>query len=76
VGQEPITYANMAIIVHNVSGMLSTLGVGKGDKVALIGENSPNWGMAYLAITSMGAVVVPILPDFSGHEMEGIINHS
>ncbi len=66
----------MAVIVRNVSGMLNTLGISKGDKVALIGENSPNWGMAYLAITSMGAVVVPILPDFSGHEMESIINHS
>lgn len=66
----------MAVIVRNVSGMLNTLGIAKGDKVALIGENSPNWGMAYLAITSMGAVVVPILPDFSGHEMESIINHS
>ncbi|HOU73132.1 AMP-binding protein [Tenuifilum sp.] len=76
VGQEPVTYADMAVIVRNVSGMLNTLGIGKGDKVALIGENSPNWGMAYLAITSMGAVVVPILPDFSGHEMESIINHS
>lgn len=76
VGNEPINYADMAVIVRNVSGMLNTLGISKGDKVALIGENSPNWGMAYLAITSMGAVVVPILPDFSGHEMESIINHS
>ncbi|QKG79633.1 AMP-binding protein [Tenuifilum thalassicum] len=76
VGKEPVNYADMAVIVRNISGMLNTLGVGKGDKVALIGENSPNWGMAYLAITSMGAVVVPILPDFSGQEMESIIKHS
>ncbi|MDI3527417.1 MAG: long-chain acyl-CoA synthetase [Tenuifilum sp.] len=76
VGKEPVSYADMAVIVRNISGMLHTLGIGKGDKVALIGENSPNWGMAYLAITSMGAVVVPILPDFSGQEMESIIKHS
>ncbi len=76
VGKDPISYADMGVIVTNISGMLYTLGIAKGDKVALIGENSPNWGMAYLAITSMGATVVPILPDFSSHEMESIINHS
>jgi long-chain acyl-CoA synthetase len=76
VGSEPLSYADMAIIVRNISGMLNTLGVKKGDKVALIGENSPNWGMAYFSITTIGAVVVPILPDFSGSEMESIIHHS
>lgn len=75
-GNKPITYAEMASIVRNVSGMLNTLGVKRGDKIALIGENSPNWGMAYFSITTIGAVVVPILPDFSGTEMESIIHHS
>ncbi len=76
VGSNPISYADMATIVRNVSGMLNTLGVVKGDKVALIGENSPNWSMAYFAVTTIGAVVVPILPDFSATEMESIILHS
>lgn len=76
VGSDPISYADMAIIVRNVSGMLNTLGVKKGDKIALIGENSPNWAMAYFSITTIGAVVVPILPDFSATEMEAIIHHS
>ncbi|MCB9002293.1 MAG: AMP-binding protein [Bacteroidales bacterium] len=75
-GQSPINYADMAVIVRNISGLLNTIGVSKGDKVALIGENSPNWSMSYLGITSMGAVVVPVLPDFSGEEMESIIKHS
>ncbi|MBP8643585.1 MAG: AMP-binding protein [Bacteroidales bacterium] len=76
VDSKPVTYANMAIIVRNISGMLYTLGIRKGDRVALIGENSPNWGMAYLAATTIGAVVVPILPDFSDTELENIIRHS
>lgn len=76
VGSSPISYADMATIVRNVSGMLNTLGVVKGDKIALIGENSPNWSMAYFAVTTIGAVVVPILPDFSATEMEAIIHHS
>lgn len=76
VGKKPINYASMATIVKNLSGMLLTIGIEKGDKVALIGENSPNWGMAYLSITTIGAVVVPVLPDFSPSEMETIIKHS
>jgi len=55
---------------------LVTLGVEKGDRVALLGENSPNWGIAYLSITTMGAVVVPILPDFSDIEIKKILDHS
>ena len=36
----------------------------------------PNWGVCYLAITSAGMIAVPILPDFSGEELDMIIEHS
>ncbi|TFH47703.1 MAG: hypothetical protein E4G92_04755, partial [Bacteroidia bacterium] len=36
----------------------------------------PNWGVTYLAITSMGAVAVPILPDFSAGEVANVLTHS
>jgi long-chain acyl-CoA synthetase len=39
---------------------LASLGVGKGDRVALLSENRPEWSMADLAILSLGAVNVPI----------------
>ncbi|HVN67810.1 MAG TPA: AMP-binding protein, partial [Candidatus Sulfotelmatobacter sp.] len=39
---------------------LSELGVGVGDRVALLSENRPEWPIAYLAIAGMGAVVVPL----------------
>lgn len=76
VSTKPITYQQLGQMVQTVSQMLAAVGIEKGHHVALIGENSPNWGIAYLAITSMGAVVVPILPDFSTSEMSNIINHS
>jgi len=50
--------------------------VKKGDKIALLGKNSANWAMSYLAVVSYGAVVVPILPDFHPDDMHHIINHS
>ncbi|MDY0198239.1 MAG: AMP-binding protein [Tenuifilaceae bacterium] len=76
VGEKPITYSEMSVIVRNISSLLITLGVEKGDRVALLGENSPNWGIAYFAITCMGGVVVPILPDFTHHDVKKIIDHS
>jgi long-chain acyl-CoA synthetase len=36
----------------------------------------PNWGIAFFAVTFMGAVAVPILPDFSGTEVNNVITHS
>ena len=36
----------------------------------------PNWAIAYFSITFMGAVVVPILPDFSVTEVANVLEHS
>jgi long-chain acyl-CoA synthetase len=76
VGEEPINYSGLAIASRNVSGMLLALGVEKGDRIAIIGENSPNWGVAYFAITTIGAIAVPILVDFSEVEIDNILVHS
>jgi long-chain acyl-CoA synthetase len=76
VGEKAITYNDLSIHIRNTTSLLITLGVEKGDRVALLGENSPNWGIAYFSITCMGAVVVPILPDFSDVEVKKILDHS
>ena len=73
---EPITYKELGERVRVLSSLLKEKGVKKGDKVAIIGENSPNWGIAYLSIVTMGAVVVPILPDFHAEDIAHIISHS
>ena len=36
----------------------------------------PNWGISYFAITFLGAICVPLLPDFHESELENILNHS
>ncbi|MEJ1383346.1 MAG: AMP-binding protein [Candidatus Sedimenticola sp. (ex Thyasira tokunagai)] len=46
-----------------------------GDRVAIFGENMPNWGVAYFAITTMGAVAVPILPEFHPDAVHHILRH-
>ncbi len=76
VGSEPITYAGVAIMAKQIMSYLTDNGIKKGDRVALVSQNMPNWGVAYLAITGMGAVVVPILVDFSESELNKILDHS
>ena len=74
---EPqITYGEMKKQIDHLSAFLRNQGVVAGDRVAIIGENSPHWGIAYFAITCMGAVVVPVLPDFHTSEIHHIIRHS
>jgi long-chain acyl-CoA synthetase len=48
----------------------------EGDKIALVGRNSANWCVVYLATVTYGAVIVPILPDFKPDDFTNLINHS
>lgn len=75
-GEKNYTYKQMGEDIRLVSGLLSELGVSKGDKVAILSTNMPNWGVAFFAISVLGAVVVPILPDFHENEIKTIIKHS
>jgi long-chain acyl-CoA synthetase len=51
-------------------------GIIEGDKIALVGRNSANWCITYLATVTYGAVIVPILPDFKAEDLKNIIIHS
>ncbi|MEE4176816.1 MAG: AMP-binding protein [Bacteroides sp.] len=76
VGGPALTYATVRSLARQIMAWLSDNGIQKGDRVALLSQNMPHWGVAYLAVTSMGAVVVPILVDFNEPEINKIIAHS
>ncbi|MEF2144419.1 MAG: AMP-binding protein [Desulfovibrionaceae bacterium] len=73
---DPITYGEFAEQVRALSGLLDERGIRPGDRVALLSHNMPNWGVAYFAITTMGAVAVPILTDFHDNAVHHILIHS
>ena len=75
-GEEKYTYRQMGADIERVASLLSVLGVEKGDKVAILSTNMPNWGVSFFAISVLGAVAVPILPDFHENEIKTIIEHS
>ena len=76
VGQSPLTYKQVEAKINSLIAFFENLGIKPGDKVAILSTNMPNWGIAYYATTFMGAVVVPILPDFSVFEIENVLKHS
>ncbi len=76
VGEKPMTYNEVNRQISGLMRFLEELEIKPGDKVAILSTNLPNWGIAYFAITFMGAVVVPLLPDFLPSEIENILNHS
>lgn len=76
VGEKPLTYTEVNRQINGLMRFLEDLGIQPGDKVAILSANLPNWGIAYFATTFMGAVAVPLLPDFLPSEIENILNHS
>lgn len=75
-GGASITYAQLLQRTESLSASLHEQGIVSGDRVAILSENMPNWGIAFFAVTAMGAVVVPILPDFHQNEVRHILRHS
>ena len=73
---ETFSFADVAKGVAKVHLLLEALGVGRGDKVSLIGRDCPEWCMIWIGVVTYGAIVVPILPDFHEDDINNIINHS
>ena len=75
-GEAPITYQEFGESVRGLSQWIKNQGVSHGDKVVILSENCPHWGIAYFAVTSMGAVVVPVLVDFHPDAIAHIVRHA
>ena len=74
--EKGYTYKEMAEKILKLHILFNGSGIKEGDKIALIGKNSANWCVTYLAVVTYGAVVVPVLPDFKPEDLTNIINHS
>lgn len=61
-GRETMTFGSMLAQVRSIAYRLTQEGVAFADRVALVGENHPNWAIAYLGIIYRGAVVTPLDP--------------
>jgi long-chain acyl-CoA synthetase len=68
-----LTYAEALARIERAARAIRALGIGRGDKVAVTGKNSPEWAVAYLAALFAGAVVVPIDYQLSGPEIANLV---
>ena len=71
-----LTYAQVAAEVEKLHLLFRQAGIEKNDCVSLIGRNSTNWAVAYIATITYGAVIVPILHDFRPDDVHHIVKHS
>ena len=71
-----LQYHDVARKIEKLHIMFENSGVKRGDKIALAGRNSAAWAAAFLATITYGAVVVPILHEFTADQMHNIVNHS
>jgi len=64
-----ITYGELREASDRLACALAALGVKKGDRVALYLLNSPQYIIAYFAVLKCGAIVTPISPVYTSHEV-------
>lgn len=76
VDKNPLTYKGVNDQAISISAFLLAQGLEKGDKIALLSQNMPNWGIAYFATTIAGMVTIPILTDFPAADINKILSHS
>ncbi|QIK55999.1 long-chain fatty acid--CoA ligase [Dysgonomonas sp. HDW5A] len=71
-----LLYKDLAREIARLHILFDKLEIKKGTKIALIGKNTRQWCIAYMATITYGAVIVPILQDFHPDNVHHIVNHS
>ncbi len=73
---EVFTFGDTLHSIRSVAHRLAEANIGKGDRVALIGENHPYWAIAYLGTLFRGAVCVPLDPHGEIETLTNFIENS
>jgi long-chain acyl-CoA synthetase len=76
VGFPAVRYDELEPKTRRVAALLGLLGAAQGDRIAILSESRPEWGIAYLGVSRAAYVVVPILTDFTGDQIAAILDHS
>lgn len=75
-GSSRVTYQELKDKVDRVARGLLALGLKKGDRLALLMDNRPEWLMVGLAAAKIGAILVPINIRYRLHELEYLLVHA
>jgi len=75
-GGSTYTFADVATAIEQYHIFFAAAGIRKGQKIALCATGSARWAISFLAVNTYGAVVVPILPNFTPDGICQLVNHS
>lgn len=75
-GELTMTWADFGARYERLARALANRGVGRGDRVAVVARNSTAHVLALFALARLGAVMVPVNPDFAVREMAYVLSHS
>lgn len=75
-GWETISYAELYEIVRKFSAAIQSFGAKRGDKLAILSENCPEWAFVDWACQTLGVTVVPIFPTLPADQVEYIVRDS
>ena len=73
---EVFTFGELATQIAKFHVFFESIGLKKGDKVALCAKNSARWGVTFFAANTYEAVLVPILADFNPESVNSLVDHS
>lgn len=71
-----LNYRDVARRIAKLHIFFESCDIVKGDKIAICGRNQSNWGVAFLAALTYGAVPVPLLHEFKPANVHNLVNHS
>lgn len=74
--ESTYTYRELLELSAGIAAEIKRRGVAAGERIGLLCENRPEWGIVYLGILSAGAVVVPLDILFKPKELAGLIRLS
>lgn len=75
-GWETRTYAELGAAVRRTGRALLALGVGPGERVAVLAETRPAWTYTHFGILAAGAVLVPVYPTAGEEELAWVLADS
>jgi len=75
-GDLAVSYADYDARTNRIAGGLAALGLGRGDRAAVLLPNGVEIVETYLAVAKLGAVTVPLNPMFTPREIEYVVTNS
>ena len=72
-GDKQFTYRELENLTNQAANGLKALGVGKGDRVTLFAQNSPEWAIGYAGIAKAGGVINPVNAMLTADELSYVV---